>query len=115
MIRRVTGLAVTHAKAGGIAIVALVSPYAEDRQSARQTHIRHGVRFIEVFVDTPLATCRERDPKGLYARSARGQLIGLTGIDDPYEAPQRPDLRLPVQPLSTSVRATLAALADAPA
>jgi len=51
-------------------------------------------RYVEVFVDTPLEICEQRDTKGLYARARRGEIVGFTGIDDPYESPQNPELRL---------------------
>jgi adenylyl-sulfate kinase len=82
------------ADSGAIAIVALVSPYERTRREVRQRHERDGLRFVEVFLDTPLAVCVSRDPKGLYARAAAGELTGLTGVDDPYQAPSRPEVRL---------------------
>ncbi len=110
MSRRVCTRALTLADDGAIAVVALVCPFAEDRDRARDVHTRGGVGFIEVHLDTPVTVCRERDPKGLYARHARGELSGLTGVDAPYEPPARPELRLPPQPLEHSVRAVLAEL-----
>ena len=78
--------------AGMIVIVALISPFRSDRQQARELV---GVdEFFEVFVDTPLEICRQRDPKGLYAKAARGELENMTGVDQPYEAPDAPELRL---------------------
>jgi sulfate adenylyltransferase len=76
----------------GAVICAAVSPY----QAARD-HVRSLVgegRFVEVYLDTPLAVCEARDPKGMYARARRGEITGLTGIDDPYEPPRAPELRL---------------------
>ena len=64
------------------------------RDRARAAHEAAGLRFVEVFVDTPLETCEARDPKGLYAKARTGELVGMTGIDSPYEAPLRPDLVL---------------------
>jgi bifunctional enzyme CysN/CysC len=93
-VRRVAHVARLLADAGLVAIVPLISPYREARAQARTMHDAAGIRFLEVFVDTPLAECERRDPKGLYARARAGQLTGMTGIDDPYEAPDRPDLRL---------------------
>jgi adenylyl-sulfate kinase len=77
---------------GDIALCALVSPYAAARAQARE--IIGAYRFIEVFVNTPLAVCEARDPKGLYALARRGELRDFTGIDAPYEAPRSPDLVL---------------------
>ena len=92
--RRAGHVAALVAASGVIAVVALVSPFAEDRRLARDLHLRRGLRFLEVWVDTPLAVCQARDPKGLYARARAGELTGLTGLDAPYEAPQRPELRV---------------------
>lgn len=91
-IARAGELALLFGDAGGIAIVALVSPYAAARAAVRERHARSGLRFVEVFVDTPLEVCAARDPKGLYARARAGDLHGFTGVDDPYEAPSRPEL-----------------------
>lgn len=110
MAMRVARLASSRASGGTIVIVALVSPYAADRRAARELHAASGVPFLEIFLDTPLAVCRRRDPKGLYGRASRGDLNGLTGIDDPYERPDDPDLRLPVRALELSVRAVLDSL-----
>lgn len=91
-VRRTGEVAALFADAGVVAIVSLVSPYAADRLRVRERHAELGVRFAEVFVDTPLEECEARDPKGLYARARAGELSGMTGIDDPYEPPERPDL-----------------------
>jgi sulfate adenylyltransferase len=77
---------------GEIVICALISPYRAARAASRC--IIGGDNFIEVFVDTPLATCQARDPKGLYAAHRRGEVRALSGLDDPYEAPLHPELRL---------------------
>jgi bifunctional enzyme CysN/CysC len=91
-IRRTAHVARLLADSGTVAIVSLVSPYAADRDAARELHGDEGLDFVEVFVDTPLEECERRDPKGLYARARRGEISGFTGIDDPYEAPTAPDL-----------------------
>jgi bifunctional enzyme CysN/CysC len=93
-VRRTGEVARLMADAGLIAIVAVVSPYASGRDAARATHVEAELDFVEVWVDTPLAECERRDPKGLYARARSGEVRGLTGIDDPYEAPPTPELRL---------------------
>jgi sulfate adenylyltransferase len=88
----VAGEVVRH---GGIAICAAISPYRAARAGARKLvdgAAARGGAFIEVFVDTPIATCEERDTKGLYARARRGELRGFTGVDDPYEAPEKPEV-----------------------
>jgi bifunctional enzyme CysN/CysC len=108
---RAAGRAVAHAAHGGVAVVALVSPYAEDRQAARAAHEREGLRFIEVWMDTPLAECEARDPKGLFARARAGALEGLTGVDAPYEAPETPEVVVgPDRAPHESARLVVAAL-----
>jgi sulfate adenylyltransferase len=77
---------------GGAAICAAVSPYRGAREAVR--HLVGAERFVEVFVDTPIAVCEERDTKGLYAKARRGELTGFTGVNDPYEAPISPEVRL---------------------
>ena len=89
-VMRVASLARDVVERGEIVICALVSPYGGTRDRARQ--LIGGHKFLEVFVDAPLALCEARDTKGLYARARRGELTGLTGVDDPYEAPISPDL-----------------------
>ena len=93
-VRRVAEVARLFADAGVVALVPLISPYRAARARARALHEAAGVSFLEVFVDTPLEVCKERDPKGLYAKARAGELTGMTGIDDPYEAPESPDLVL---------------------
>jgi bifunctional enzyme CysN/CysC len=93
-IRRVGEVARLFADAGVVALVPVISPYRADRDRARQIHEAVGLRFLEVWVDTPLDVCEERDPKGLYAKARAGEIKGFTGIDDPYEAPEHPDVRL---------------------
>ena len=102
-VRRVAEVARLIADAGLIALVPLISPYRADRESARAIHAASGLRFVEVFVDTPLATCEQRDPKGLYRRARSGELTGLTGVDDPYEVPEHPELRLASTPRDDQV------------
>ena len=93
-IRRVGEVARLFADAGVIALVPVISPYLLDRAQARAAHREAGLPFFEVYVDTPIAVCETRDPKGLYAKARAGELKGFTGIDDPYEAPVEPELRL---------------------
>jgi adenylylsulfate kinase len=78
--------------AGIIAITAFISPYRADRDRVRAT-LPPG-DFIEIFVDAPIDVCEARDPKGLYKKARAGELKGFTGIDDPYEAPLKPELLL---------------------
>jgi len=90
-VRRAAAVAGILAESGQIAIVSLISPFAADRNAAR-TLARHP--FYEIYVNAPLATCEERDPKGLYRRARNGELHSFTGIDSPYEPPAAPDLEL---------------------
>ncbi len=113
-VRRTAEVARLFADAGLVALVSVVSPYADARDAARELHERDGLRFVEVFVDTPVEVCEERDPKGLYARARAGQLKGFTGVDDPYEIPRSPDVALRGLDLPTAVERVLEAL-DGPA
>ena len=108
-VRRVGEVAKVLADAGSIAIVSLVSPYAEDRDRVRAAHEEAGLPFHEVFVDTPLEECERRDPKGLYAKARAGEITDLTGVGSPYEAPERPEL-VPDADLETAVREVLGLL-----
>lgn len=91
-ILRIGFVAAEVVRHGGVAVCAAVSPYRAARNEVR--HMVGADRFIEVFVDTSLAVCEQRDTKGLYAKARRGELRGFTGIDDPYEPPIDPELRL---------------------
>ena len=91
-VRRTAEVSALLADAGVVVLVALVSPYRADRAAARAAHDRRGLPFLEVWVATSLEECERRDPKGLYARARAGELTGLTGIDDPYEPPESPDV-----------------------
>ncbi|MGW0247370.1 adenylyl-sulfate kinase [Nocardia goodfellowii] len=93
-IRRVGEVARLFAESGAVAVVSLISPYQADRDKARSAHEAAGIPFVEVFVDTPLELCEARDPKGMYAKARAGEIRGFTGIDAPYERPERPDLVL---------------------
>jgi bifunctional enzyme CysN/CysC len=93
-VRRVGEVARLFADAGIVVIVALVSPYATDRDRVRTIHEATNTPFFEVHIATPLDVCQERDPKGLYAKSQTGEVKGLTGVDDPYDIPTAPDLRI---------------------
>src|SRR5580765_2085142 len=91
-IRRIGEVAKLFSNAGVVALTAFISPYRADRNAVRA--LLEPGEFIEIFVDTPLAVCEARDPKGLYKKARAGQLKGFTGIDDPYEAPEKPELVL---------------------
>lgn len=84
-----------------VIIVALISPLKEMRDNARHIFEQYSdARFIEVFLDTPLEICEERDPKGLYKKARAGEIKEFTGIDSPYEAPKFPEIR--IHPRSTA-------------
>ncbi|MGY0498930.1 adenylyl-sulfate kinase [Nocardia sp. FBN12] len=91
-VRRVAEVAALFADSGAVAIVSVISPFTAQRANARTTHDDRELPFHEVFVDTPLAVCESRDPKGLYAKARAGELPGFTGIGSPYERPEHADL-----------------------
>ena len=92
-VRRVAHVARLFCDAGVVAVVPLISPYRSGRDLARQLHDAANLPFIEVFIDTPLEVCEQRDPKGLYRKARAGEISGMTGIDDPYEPPTNPEGR----------------------
>jgi adenylylsulfate kinase len=89
-IRRIGEVGKLFADAGLITLTSFVSPYRKDRDGVRAL-MAEG-EFLEVFIDTPLELCEERDPKGLYKKARAGQIPNFTGISDPYEPPERPEL-----------------------
>jgi adenylylsulfate kinase len=91
-IRRIGSVGKLFCEAGVIAITAFISPYRVDRDRVRAT-LAPG-DFVEVFVDAPIEVCESRDPKGMYKRARAGQIRGFTGVDDPYEPPETPELIL---------------------
>lgn len=91
-IRRIGEVAKLFADSGFITMTSFISPYRKDRDLARKIHKEAGLCFIEVFVDTAIEVCEQRDPKGLYAKARKGEIKGFTGIDDPYEPPLNPEL-----------------------
>ena len=90
--RRAAEVAKLLADAGVIVLVALISPYAEDRAMARRLHEDANLHFLEVFVSTNLSECEARDPKGLYKQARAGEIGDFTMVADPYEVPEHPDL-----------------------
>ncbi|MBG0851851.1 adenylyl-sulfate kinase [Streptomyces spinoverrucosus] len=85
------------ARNGVLSVVPVIAPYADSRAAVRKRHEASGTPYVEVHVATPVEVCSERDVKGLYARQAAGQMVGLTGVDDPYEPPTDPALVLKTQ------------------
>ncbi|WP_240091474.1 adenylyl-sulfate kinase, partial [Proteus mirabilis] len=108
-ILRVGEVAKLMVDAGLIVLTAFISPYQQDRQQVRERFAQG--RFIEIFVDTPLALCEVRDPKGLYQKARRGEIKQFSGIDSPYERPTAPEIHLdgslPINELTQQILAYL--------
>jgi adenylylsulfate kinase len=102
-IRRVGFLASRLEHHGVFVVCALISPYVESREYVRSLC----KRFVEIHVSTPLQECERRDVKGLYGRARRGEIIHFTGLDDPYEAPEQPELRIDTSEIGVSAAADL--------
>jgi adenylylsulfate kinase len=101
-VRRVGEVAELLADAGAVALVALVSPFRSGRDAVRTSHAEAGLDFWEIWVNTSLEECRKRDPKGLYRRAAGGEVVEMTGLSSPYEAPAHADLELPMDQLTVA-------------
>ena len=99
-IRRIGEIAKLFVDAGVITLTSFISPYREDRDMVRLLHADAGMDFVEVFVDCPLTVAEKRDPKGLYKKARSGEIKNFTGIDDPYEAPEHPEVVLRSDQLS---------------
>lgn len=99
-IRRVGEVAKLFVDVGVIVLSSFISPYRIDRRVAREAHDKDSMPFIEVFIDCPLVEAEKRDPKGLYKKARAGQIKNFTGIDDPYEAPEHPEIHLRTDELS---------------
>lgn len=93
-IRRVGEVSKLFVDAGMVVLSSFISPYREDRDRVRAIHEMSGMPFIEIFVDCSLDAAEARDPKGLYKKARAGEIKNFTGIDDPYEAPEHPELHL---------------------
>src|SRR5207302_1210427 len=93
-IRRIGEVAKLFADCGVITMTSFISPYRKDRDTVRALHVAGQLPFIEVYLNTPIETCEQRDPKGLYKKARAGQLKNFTGVDDPYEAPLHAELVL---------------------
>ena len=92
-VKRVSFVASEITKAGGVAVVSAIAPYAESREYARKLISAQG-GFVEVYCSTPLEVCEARDRKGLYAKARAGTIKDFTGVSDPYEVPAKPDIIL---------------------
>jgi adenylylsulfate kinase len=99
---------------GVIVLVPVIAPYAAAREKVREHHVSNGTKFLQVHVSTPLEVCADRDVKGLYAKAFRGEISSMTGVDDPYEIPENPDLRIDTATVDKSgaIDQLLALLAD---
>ncbi len=93
-IRRIGEVAKLFADAGVITMTSFISPYRIDRNKVRDLHDEAGLPFMEIFTDSPIDVCESRDPKGLYQRARAGEIKFFTGIDDPYEPPENPEVVL---------------------
>ncbi len=98
-VRRVGFVANEITKNGGIAICSMIAPYENDRKAVRESICGSG-KYIEIYLSTPLGECEKRDVKGLYAKARRGQIKNFTGIDDPYEPPQNPEIAIDTSKLT---------------
>jgi adenylylsulfate kinase len=93
-IRRIGEVAKLFGDCGVITMTSFISPYRKDRDIVRALHAEGKLPFVEIHVATPIETCEQRDPKGLYKKARAGQLKNFTGIDDPYEAPSQPEFTI---------------------
>jgi len=93
-IRRIGEISKLFGDAGTIALSSFISPYRADRDEVRRLHEATDLKFVEVFVDCSLEVAETRDPKGLYKKARAGEIKNFTGIDDPYEAPDNPEIHL---------------------
>ncbi|MFF0478218.1 adenylyl-sulfate kinase [Streptomyces sp. NPDC004284] len=96
-VQRIGFVAELLASHGVKVLVPVIAPYDDSREAVRKRHQAEGTAFVQVHVATPVEVCSVRDVKGLYAKQAAGEISGLTGVDDPYEAPENPDLRIESQ------------------
>jgi len=99
-IRRIGEIAKLFVDSSVIALTSFISPYREDRDKVRALHEESGMPFIEVFVDCSLDEAEKRDPKGLYKKARAGEIKNFTGIDDPYEAPEKAEIHLHTDQMS---------------
>ena len=93
-IRRIGEISKLFVDSAVFALSSFISPYRADRNKVRELHNESGYDFIEIYVDCPLAEAEKRDPKGLYKKARAGEIKNFTGIDDPYEAPENPEIHL---------------------
>lgn len=113
-VRRIGFVAAALSRNGVKTLVPVIAPYAEARDHVRARHDAAGTAYVEIHIATSVEECSARDVKGLYAKQRAGELTGLTGVDDPYEIPEKPDLRLDTtgRSLEETVDAVLAVLVE---
>ena len=113
-IQRIGFVAELLASNGVKVLAPVIAPYAASRAAVAARHAEQGTPYLEVYVATPVEVCSDRDVKGLYAKQAAGEITGLTGVDDPYEAPTAPALRIEAhtQPVADSAAALHALLTE---
>jgi len=113
-VTRIGYVAELLARHGVVVIVPVIAPYQDARDKVRAHHESHGTAILQVHLSTPVEVCAERDVKGLYAKAFRGEIAAMTGVDDPYEIPVDPDLRIDTSTLDreTSVAALLDLLVE---
>ncbi|KAI9320983.1 adenylylsulfate kinase [Dichotomocladium elegans] len=99
-IRRISEVAKLFADSTMIAVTSFISPYRQDRDSARELHKASGIPFIEVYADAPLEVVEQRDPKGLYKKARAGEIKEFTGISAPYEAPEHAEIHIKTHELT---------------
>ena len=106
-IRRIGEIAKLFVDSGVIALSSFISPYRADRDQVRALHLDSDFAFIEIFVDCALSEAEKRDPKGLYKKARAGEIKNFTGIDDPYEAPNSPEIHLHTDQMTLEQEVTL--------
>jgi len=107
-VTRIGFVAELLARHGVIVLVPVIAPFADARDKVRAQHDQHGSTLLQVHLSTPVEVCAERDVKGLYAKAYRGEISSMTGVDDPYEIPENPDLR--IDTAATDLDSSVAAL-----
>lgn len=109
-VTRIGYVAELLARHGVLVLVPVIAPYADARDKVRAHHAERGTRFWQVHLSTPVEVCAQRDVKGLYAKAFRGEIRAMTGVDDPYEIPVDPDLRIDTS--TVDLGASVATLVD---
>jgi adenylylsulfate kinase len=107
-VTRIGFVAELLARHGVIVLVPVIAPFADARDKVRAHHDQHGSTLLQVHLSTPVEVCAVRDVKGLYAKAYRGEISSMTGVDDPYEIPENPDLR--IDTAATDLNSSVAAL-----